>query len=608
MLSFLMVSLAAMAQEVPVPQGLNAQNYAPPIDTQATLWTHDANVKPNKYFSARTALTYVKNPLVYRYAGDGEEVALLSDAMALHILPAYNVDRFRFGLDVPIYGMTKGEAENVGGAGLGDVALDIKAGLIQREHDGWGLAVGGRADLPTTTLTPETPIGSDAFVWALEGIVDYKDGPLLVAANLGTRSMPEVELQNVTMDDYLFWRVGAGIAVNSDETVGLSADLVGGLTYKAGLSNGAGNPVEFMGGAWARVQDRLVMRVGGGTGLSEGIGAPDFRVVAMMGYEPPVKRDKDDDGVINKLDKCRDVPEDKDGFNDADGCPDPSTKVRVIVQDPKGNVLKDAAVVLKGPDGEKAGQGEFEVEVHPGAWQVTGTLKRYATVDRTDTIAEGGAQTVQVVMEPLFGTTKVIVVDAAGNKLKGVFSSDGANATRFKEGIGSIDLDPGAHNIVVRSDGYKSAFKGIETKKGELTEVTFVLEPAKAVITKEKIEIREKVFFDTGKATIQASSNQLLDDVADILKENADIKKIRVEGHTDKVGNAASNRKLSDERAKAVVAYLVAKGVAANRMEAIGYGPDKPVDPASTPEAYEKNRRVEFFIVERDAPAPDAPQ
>lgn len=608
MLSFLMVSLAAMAQEVPVPQGLNAQNYAPPIDTQATLWTHDANVKPNKYFSARTALTYVKNPLVYRYAGDGEEVALLSDAMALHILPAYNVDRFRFGLDVPIYGMTKGEAENVGGAGLGDVALDIKAGLIQREHDGWGLAVGGRADLPTTTLTPETPIGSDAFVWALEGIVDYKDGPLLVAANLGTRGMPEVELQNVTMDDYLFWRVGAGIAVNSDETVGLSADLVGGLTYKAGLSNGAGNPVEFMGGAWARVQDRLVMRVGGGTGLSEGIGAPDFRVVAMMGYEPPVKRDKDDDGVINKLDKCRDVPEDKDGFNDADGCPDPSTKVRVIVQDPKGNVLKDAAVVLKGPDGEKAGQGEFEVEVHPGAWQVTGTLKRYATVDRTDTIAEGGAQTVQVVMEPLFGTTKVIVVDAAGNKLKGVFSSDGANATRFKEGIGSIDLDPGAHNIVVRSDGYKSAFKGIETKKGELTEVTFVLEPAKAVITKEKIEIREKVFFDTGKATIQASSNQLLDDVADILKENADIKKIRVEGHTDKVGNAASNRKLSDERAKAVVAYLVAKGVAANRMEAIGYGPDKPVDPASTPEAYEKNRRVEFFIVERDAPAPDAPQ
>ena len=161
---------------------------------------------------------------------------------------------------------------------------------------------------------------------------------------------------------------------------------------------------------------------------------------------------------------------------------------------------------------------------------------------------------------------------------------------------------------MVRADGYKSAFKGIETKKGELTEVTFVLEPAKAVITKEKIEIREKVFFDTGKATIQASSNQLLDDVAEIMKENADIKKIRVEGHTDKVGNAATNRKLSDARAKAVVAYLVAKGVDASRMEAIGYGPDKPVDPASTPEAYEKNRRVEFFIVERDAPAPDAPQ
>jgi outer membrane protein OmpA-like peptidoglycan-associated protein len=127
-------------------------------------------------------------------------------------------------------------------------------------------------------------------------------------------------------------------------------------------------------------------------------------------------------------------------------------------------------------------------------------------------------------------------------------------------------------------------------------------------MTAEKIDIREKVFFDTGKATVQAASNGLLDDVADILKDHPEVKKIRIEGHTDSVGNAKSNRKLSQDRANAVLAYLQAKGVEASRMEAVGYGPDKPIDPAKNPAAYEKNRRVEFFIVEQVAPPAPPPE
>ncbi len=94
-------------------------------------------------------------------------------------------------------------------------------------------------------------------------------------------------------------------------------------------------------------------------------------------------------------------------------------------------------------------------------------------------------------------------------------------------------------------------------------------------------------------------SFQLLKDVAKVLKDNAWIKKIRVEGHTDDVGKIEKNMKLSKERAESVAAFLIKEGVDAARLEAEGYGPTKPIDPATTKEARATNRRVEFTILEQ---------
>jgi outer membrane protein OmpA-like peptidoglycan-associated protein len=99
--------------------------------------------------------------------------------------------------------------------------------------------------------------------------------------------------------------------------------------------------------------------------------------------------------------------------------------------------------------------------------------------------------------------------------------------------------------------------------------------------------------FDTGKAVILPSSENVLNEIVKLLKENADLK-LRVEGHTDNQGNAAANQALSEKRAQAVVAWLTSHGIAATRLTAKGLGQTKPVADNGTEDGRAKNRRVEL--------------
>lgn len=99
------------------------------------------------------------------------------------------------------------------------------------------------------------------------------------------------------------------------------------------------------------------------------------------------------------------------------------------------------------------------------------------------------------------------------------------------------------------------------------------------------------ILFDTGKATIQSASAKCLDEVTKLLRKNADWK-MRIEGHTDNVGGAEANLKLSQQRADAVRAWLVAHGVEGGRLTAKGLGETKPVAENTTEDGRAKNRRV----------------
>ncbi len=101
--------------------------------------------------------------------------------------------------------------------------------------------------------------------------------------------------------------------------------------------------------------------------------------------------------------------------------------------------------------------------------------------------------------------------------------------------------------------------------------------------------------FETGKATIKKSSYALLNDIAKVMKENPTYM-IEIQGHTDNTGSKKVNQELSEKRAEAVKTYLVGKGVNANRIKAVGYGDEKPVASNATAAGRNKNRRVEFIV------------
>ncbi len=99
--------------------------------------------------------------------------------------------------------------------------------------------------------------------------------------------------------------------------------------------------------------------------------------------------------------------------------------------------------------------------------------------------------------------------------------------------------------------------------------------------------------FDTGKSTIKPESKPIIEQIVQMMKANPDLK-IGVEGHTDNVGNPKSNKTLSDERAKSVVAAIVTQDIDTKRLSAAGYGQDKPIADNKTEEGRAKNRRVEL--------------
>jgi OOP family OmpA-OmpF porin len=117
----------------------------------------------------------------------------------------------------------------------------------------------------------------------------------------------------------------------------------------------------------------------------------------------------------------------------------------------------------------------------------------------------------------------------------------------------------------------------------------------------EKIDIPDKVQFEVAKAKLKPASHKVLDHVVKVMTSRPGIKKVRIEGHTDSTGDAAKNRMLSKQRAESVLEYLVKKGIARARLEAMGHGPDKPIGPNDSEAGREANRRVEFTIVEQDA-------
>jgi OOP family OmpA-OmpF porin len=130
----------------------------------------------------------------------------------------------------------------------------------------------------------------------------------------------------------------------------------------------------------------------------------------------------------------------------------------------------------------------------------------------------------------------------------------------------------------------------------------------KAKIENNEIKIPGKVHFETNSAKIKedAETKEILKTIADVMKENTQITKLRIEGHTDNVGGDEPNIKLSQGRADSVIEWLTKNGVDKARLEGKGWGEHHPIAANDTAANKEQNRRVEFKLWEVDGKATDA--
>ena len=117
-------------------------------------------------------------------------------------------------------------------------------------------------------------------------------------------------------------------------------------------------------------------------------------------------------------------------------------------------------------------------------------------------------------------------------------------------------------------------------------------------IEERQIKITEQVKFKTDSAEILPESDGVLTEVRDTMRAHPEIRKVRVEGHTDATGDPGYNKELSQRRAEAVSAWLVHHSIDGSRLSSVGFGEERPIDTNATEQGRRNNRRVEFHIVE----------
>jgi hypothetical protein len=276
MLALAMVANAQMADTFPLPD-MNAQLYRSPIDAQRTMWTDDASRAPHLWATGRLYASYAHGPVAALFFND-RKVQVVGDVLGFNLVGGVQLGPVRVGADLPVYAVATSGWDDLGGGGLGDAALDVKASLLDPSTAPLGVALGARIGLPTATV--KVPLGSPKVQSEIQAIVDKEVGDVLLAMNLGARFGPKVEQDNLQLNDALMLRLGAGYLITEMAGASLDVQMLRDFSQPGRDGEGVsltGMPVEAMLGGWGRVTDEIVLRGGVGRGLTRGIGAPGRR-------------------------------------------------------------------------------------------------------------------------------------------------------------------------------------------------------------------------------------------------------------------------------------------------------------------------------------------
>ncbi len=300
-------------------------------------------------------------------------------------------------------------------------------------------------------------------------------------------------------------------------------------------------------------------------------------VMALIGvsWTPGAKiPDSDGDGIDDSKDRCPNEAEDKDGFSDVDGCPEP---------DNDNDGILDGAD--RCPNEAETRNGYRDDDGCPDADQDSDGIPD--AEDKCPDKAEDkdGFQDSDGCPEP-------------DNDRDGVLDGNDKcpNQAEDKDGFQDDDGCPEADND---NDGFGDATDKCpnepETQNG-FDDGDGCPDTVPEKVAKSFSGTMEGIQFETGSTKIKKTSFKVLDKAVAILAEFESVR-VEVSGHTDNVGDPGENAKLSQGRADAVKDYIVSKGIAADRVQAKGYGDSKPVGDNATAKGKAENRRIEFQVI-----------
>jgi outer membrane protein OmpA-like peptidoglycan-associated protein len=467
------------------------------------------------------------------------------------------------------------------GPGLGDASAGARVRLFGEATDAFALALQANVTFPTSGVPDDSSYRGEPTVTFLPSLIaELRPGAgsrLVLDVGARIREESDTDLANLGFGHELTYALGFAIPLFTDVDDRTHLDLllqIYGETAFERFGEREGTALEATGGFKFFHSSGLVFGLAAGPGLARGFGSPDLRAIATLAWMTPrdaQQGDRDLDGVLDGTDPCPDDPEDVDRYEDGDGCPEPDN---------------DNDGILDYDD-----ECPLEPETANGHEDEDGCPDQIPDTDG-DGILDNADQCVDQA-EDLDSFQDSDGCPEADNDGDGIV--DGSDRCPLEAGPpenrGCPDTDRDTDTVVDRLDNCPD--------EPGTPEFHGCRERQRVVIEANRLQILEMVFFRTNSDGILSRSNALLMDVARVLNAHPQIGRVMVEGHTDSRGNREHNIELSQRRAESVVRFLVERGgVDASRLDARGYGPDRPQIPDARSRAdLARNRRVEFHVL-----------
>lgn len=549
---------------------------------------------------------YAKNPLVLYRTSDQRRVgALVADRVGFGLTGALGLfDWVEIGFELPfIFAQSRTANQpdiaatpigSLQAIGVGDLRLVPKVRLLRSDKQYIDLAIILGVTAPTGGQRQY--FGDAGFTFQPELVVSRAFTGLRLALNLGAVLRPTTRFLSQTVEHELNARLGVGYHLKDHGLPAffMESSVFAGSSLVRPFRSFNQTAVELKLQIGYEIREFVSVFVGGGLGLTRGWGIPDWRVFAgvrvgsvkdasrrdgLEAASKPATADADNDGIADEVDRCPQSAEDKDGYQDEDGCPD---------LDNDNDGVADEVDRCPSEAEDKDGFADAD-----GCPELDNDNDGIAdTVDRcpTETEDKDGFQ----------DDDGCVDVDN---------DSDGVADTRDRcpgevgpaDNYGCADTDRDSDGVVDRLDNCPD--QAGSTKNSGCQEKQLV------ALAVGKVELKDKIYFKNDSDVILPRSSQMLRNIATVMNNHPEQELVRIEGHTDNVGVAAYNLDLSDRRVRSVMRTLIKFGVAPKRLMAKGYGERKPVASNNSERGRARNRRVEFIVVGgmADAEAASAP-